>query len=114
MNKEELFYEAESKTARPHNYSIRYKHKEDIIYPSMVIRSQAETIELQNKKIQELTNNWNELEEWIKEYIKKNDNWYSNRLSSHDKQYYGDTYYNTNYMLEKFLNKMKEIKENNK
>ena len=64
----------------------------------------------ENKK---LTNNWNELEEWAKEYINKNDNWYNNELSTHDKQYYGDSYYTTNYMLEKFLDKMKEIKEKN-
>lgn len=64
----------------------------------------------ENKK---LTNNWNELEEWLKEYIKKNDNWYNNELSTHDKQYYGDSYYTTNYMLKKFLDKMKQIKEGN-
>lgn len=63
------------------------------------------------KVIDQLTNNWRLLEEWLKEYINKNDNWYNNQLTTHDKQYYGDTYYNTNYMLEKFLNKMKEIKE---
>ena len=61
------------------------------------------------KKIDQLTNNWNELERWLKEYIKKNNKWY-NELSTHDKQYYGDSYYNTNYMLEKFLNKLKELK----
>lgn len=62
-------------------------------------------------KIDQLTNIWNELEEWLKEYIKKNDNWYKNELSTHDKQYYGDSYYTTNYMLKKFLDKMKEIKD---
>ena len=64
-------------------------------------------------QIDQLTNNWNELEEWLKEYIKKNDNWYNNELSTHDKQYYGDSYYTTNYMLKKFLDKMKEIKDSN-
>ena len=62
MNKNELFYEEESKTARPHKYSINYKEKDarkefsDVIYPSMVIRSQAETIELQDKEINRLQN----------------------------------------------------------
>ena len=54
MNKEELFYEAESKTARPHKYSIKYKQKNETIYPSMVIRSQAEAIELLEKENKEL------------------------------------------------------------
>ena len=53
-----------------------------------------------------------EYEEWLKEYIKKNDNWY-NELSTHDKQYYGDSYYTTNAVLMTMLNKMKEIKEKN-
>jgi len=70
-------------------------------------------IATQITQITQLTSNWNELEEWLKEYIKKNDNWYNNELSTYDKQYYGDSYYTTNYMLEKFLDKMKEIKEKN-
>lgn len=64
--------------------------------------------------IHQLTNNWNELGEWLEDYIKKNDNWYYNELSTHDKEYYGDSYYTTNYMLEKFLDKMKKIKEGKK
>lgn len=72
-----------------------------------------EELEEAYKTINQLTNNWNELEEWLKEYINKNDNWYNNQLSTHDKQYYGDSYYTTNYMLKKFLDKMKEIKEGN-
>lgn len=70
-------------------------------------------IATQITQISQLTNNWNKLEEWLKEYINKNDNWYNNQLSTHDKQYYGDSYYTTNYMLKKFLDKMKEIKEGN-
>lgn len=70
-------------------------------------------VEAQDREIDQLTNNWNELEEWLKEYVKKNDNWYNNELSIHDKQYYGDSYYTTNYMLKKFLDKMEEIKEGN-
>lgn len=68
MSKSELFYEEESKTARPHKYSINYKEKDvrkefsNVIYPSMVIRSQAETIELQQKEIERLNNIINELE----------------------------------------------------
>lgn len=64
--------------------------------------------------IYQLTNNWNELEEWLKEYMRKNENWYTNELSTYDKQYYGDTYYTTNAVLMTILDKMKEIKEGKK
>lgn len=63
------------------------------------------------KQLDQLTNNWNELEEWVKEYMRKNEKWYTNELSTHDKQYYGDTYYTTNAVLMTILDKMKEIKE---
>lgn len=65
------------------------------------------------KQIDQLTNNWNELEEWLKEYMRKNENWYTNELSTYDKQYYGDTYYTTNAVLMTILDKMKEIKDGN-
>ena len=39
------------------------------IYTSMVIRSQEETIKLQEKEIERLNNIINELEEWLKEKI---------------------------------------------
>lgn len=42
-------------------------NKEEVIYPSMVIRSQSETIELQEKEIDRLNNVINELEKYIKE-----------------------------------------------
>lgn len=35
------------------------------IYPSMVIRSQAEAIELLEQENQRLKENWNELKEWL-------------------------------------------------
>lgn len=68
-------------------------------------------LDRKDKQIQELTNNWNELEECVKEYMRKNENWYTNELSTYDKQYYGDTYYTTNAVLMTILDKMKEIKE---
>lgn len=77
-----------------------------------IYHSEFEIIEEKNKQIQELTNNWNELEEWAKEYLNKNDNWYNNELSTNDKQYYGDAYYTTNAVLMTILDKMKEIKGN--
>ena len=40
---------------------------EDRIYPSMVIRSQAEAIELLEQENQQLKHNWNELKEWLKD-----------------------------------------------
>ncbi len=39
----------------------------DVIYPTMVIRSQAETIELQDKEIERLNNIINEYEKWLNE-----------------------------------------------
>lgn len=42
---------------------------DDKIYPSMVIRSQAEAIELLEKENTRLENNWNNLEQWLKECI---------------------------------------------
>ena len=42
---------------------------DDKIYPSMVIRSQAEAIELLEKENKRLENNWNNLEQWLKECI---------------------------------------------
>lgn len=68
--------------------------------------------EKKDQQITQLTNNWNELEEWLKEYMRKNENWYTNELSTYDKQYYGDTYYTTNAVLMTILDKMKEIKGN--
>ena len=72
-----------------------------------------EELEEAYKTINQLTNNWNELEEWIKEYMRKNEKWYINELSTHDKQYYGDTYYTTNAVLMTILDKMEEIKKGN-
>lgn len=74
-------------------------NKEDIIYPSMVIRSQAEAIELQEKQITQLTNNWRLLEEWLKEGTEELP--YIN----------GDMYWRE--ACENVLDKMKEIKEKN-
>ena len=34
----------------------------------------CEQIEGKNKKIDQLTNNWNELEEWLKEYLQEESN----------------------------------------
>ena len=42
--------------------------KEDVIYPSMVIRSQAETIELLEKQLKQIQNNWNDLKALIKDW----------------------------------------------
>ena len=42
--------------------------KEDVIYPSMVIRSQAETIELLEKQLKQIQKNWNDLKALIKDW----------------------------------------------
>ncbi len=40
-------------------------YSEEKIYPSMVIRSQSEAIELLEQENQELKDNWNELKEYL-------------------------------------------------
>lgn len=65
----------------------------------------------ENKK---LTNNWNELEEWVRKLIDDNNNRYE--LYKDDKLHYEYEISNIKYqnnMLVAFLDKMKEIKENN-
>lgn len=44
---------------------------EDKIYPSMVIRSQAEAIELLEQENKQLKDNWNELTKWVIEQEQK-------------------------------------------
>ena len=71
-------------------------------------------IEERDKKIERLNNIINELEKWLNEYYKSNRKWYNTELSNHDKQYYGEIYRNTEFMIVKFLKQLKELKENNK
>ena len=47
------------------------KEFSDVIYPTMVIRSQAETIELQDKEIERLNNIINELEIYLKKHYEE-------------------------------------------
>ena len=44
---------------------------EDKIYPSMVIRSQAEAIELLEQENKQLKDNWNELKKWLEKQLGK-------------------------------------------
>lgn len=57
-----------------------------------------------------LNNIINELEKWLNEYYKSNRKWYNTELSNHDKQYYGEIYRNTEFMIVKFLKQLKELK----
>lgn len=50
---------------------IKKAMTDEPIYPSMVIRSQAETIELLEKKLNQYKNNWEELKKWLKEEIER-------------------------------------------
>lgn len=110
MNKEEMLKRLKdihllysmpmmAQNMRPEHYAI-------VEYEKLAYEQQA--------IITQLTNNWNELEKWVKEYMRKNEKWYTNELSTYDKQYYGDTYYTTNAVLMTILDKMKEIKGGNK
>ena len=77
----------------------------DKIYPSMVIRSQAEAIELLKKENQQLKDNWNELSMWTEMCI--------NELKENDM--YDRTSYEQGQIiaLESFIAKMQELERNN-
>lgn len=62
-------------------------------------------------EVTRLDNIINELEKWLDEYYKSNRKWYNTELSAHDMQYYREYYINTEFMIVKFLNKLKELKE---
>lgn len=64
MNKSELFYEEESKTARPHKYSINYKDKNDSVY-AIKFYSMQKQIDEKDKEIERLNNIINQFEEWL-------------------------------------------------
>ena len=76
---------------------IKKAMTDEPIYPSMVIRSQAETIELLEKKLNQYKNNWEELKKWVKEQ------------DDEHQPYYGTYEYNGEY--EDVLDKMKELEE---
>lgn len=42
---------------------------EETIYPKMVIRSQAETINLLEQELDQYKNNWEELKKWLNKYF---------------------------------------------
>lgn len=65
MSKSELFYEEESKTARPHKYSINYKDKNDSVY-AIKFYSMQKQIDEKDKEIERLNNIINELENILK------------------------------------------------
>ena len=92
----------------------------DKIYPSMVIRSQAEAIELLEQKNQQLKDNWNKLKEWLEEEIKENDTTIKkcdqiifkmgneNRKDTHQHKLI-DVCSRENLVFNKILSKMQEI-----
>lgn len=52
-----------------------------------------------------------ELEKWLNEYYETNRKWYNNELTPHDMEYYESDYRSTEFMIVKFLRKLKELKE---
>lgn len=76
-----------------------------------VILKLRKEIDILNKENHRLNNIINELEKWLNEYYKSNRKWYNTELSNHDKQYYGEIYRNTEFMIVKFLKQLKELKE---
>ena len=65
--------------------------------------------QLLKKENKQLKDNWNKLKEWLEEYIKTNEKWYSSELSNHDKEYYKKDYIDCKFWLMKFQNQMQEI-----
>ena len=62
-------------------------------------------------KIKQLQNNWNELKKYIEEWLIKNETWYSNSLSIHDKNYYRKDYLLRKANLTEIKNKMQELEQ---
>lgn len=96
MSKSELFYEEESKTARPHKYSINYKDKNDSVY-TIKFYSMQKQIDEKDKEIERLNNIINELENDLKRY----DLEYLHETGEHQ---LADA-------IEDILDKLKELKE---
>ena len=74
---------------------------EDKIYPSMVIRSQAETIELLEKENNQLQNNWNELKKFIEEE--------KNRLATQVGNIYEDSLDKIHFVNEDIFNELTKV-----
>lgn len=68
-------------------------------------------ISLLEKENERLTNILNELEKWLNEYYQSNRKWYNYELTTHDKKFYEREYRNTEFMIEKFIKQLKELKE---
>lgn len=104
MNKSELFYEEESKTARPHKYSINYKDKNDSVY-AIKFYSMQKQIDEKDKEIERLNNIINELEEYHIKSMKNLEN-------TEDFKYVGTNHIKILYEEHKrTLDKLKELKE---
>lgn len=56
-----------------------------------------------------LQSNWNSLREWLEQEIDKNERWFKEQLSEHDKKYYKETYNVAGFILNKVLDKMNEL-----
>ena len=63
------------------------------------------------EKYSKLQNNWNELKKYIEEWLIKNETWYSNSLSIHDKNYYRKDYLLRKANLTEIKNKMQELEQ---
>lgn len=81
----------------------------DIIYPTMVIRSQAETIELQEKEIERLNNIIDELEKYLNEELKN----YTIEIENKNKGKLGYTL-PIKGEIKNILDKLNELKGDNK
>lgn len=64
---------------------------------------------LTHKKLDKLQSNWNSLREWLEDYLERNEKWFKQELSDHDKEYYKETYNVADYILDKVLDKMNEL-----
>ena len=91
MSKSELFYEEESKTARPHKYSINYKEKDK--FENEWIFAEKTILE-KDKEIERLNNIINELEDYV-------------CVIEYDERFYNETWQ----IAVRIHNKLKELKK---
>lgn len=71
--------------------------------------NKIDNLEMIEKEYIQLQSNWNSLREWLEDYLERNEKWFKQELSDHDKEYYKETYNVADYILDKVLDKMSEL-----
>ena len=106
---EKLFSTLSEKDRKEVANLIRFKN--EVKYHDKQLEQQRK-IELMEKAIKKLQNNWNELKRWLEEEYKRNISWYGS-LTHHDKQYYLYKFGTTKDVLDNVQDKMQELGNGN-